>query len=76
MADKYWNSNVASDPRVRLEIGGQIYEREAVVVEDPAEIQIAIQALAAKYPLWKEQLAKPENERLDMALLRMDPRRD
>lgn len=73
--DKYWNSNVSSDPRVRLEMGGKIYEREAVVVEDPTEIQAALRALAAKYPLWQEMLAKPESERPDMALVRMDPRR-
>jgi hypothetical protein len=72
--DKYWNSNVSSDPRVRLEMDGKIYEREAVVVEDPAEFQAAVRALAAKYPLWQEMLAKPESERPDMSLVRMDPR--
>ena len=72
--DKVWNSNVDSDPRVRLKMGGKIYEREAVVVEDPAEVQVALQALAAKYPFWQEQLSKPESERPDMALVRMDPR--
>jgi hypothetical protein len=72
--NKYWNSNVSSDPRVRLEMGGKIYEREAVVVEDPVEFQTALQALAAKYPFWQEVLAKPESERPDMSLVRMDPR--
>ena len=72
--DKFWNSNVESDPRVRLEIGDKIYEREAVVLEDPAEIQVALRALAAKYPFWRDLLSKPESERPDMALLRMDPR--
>jgi hypothetical protein len=72
--DKAWNSNVDSDPRVRLKMGGKIYEREAVVVEDPAEVQVALQALAAKYPFWQEQLSKPESDRPDMALVRMDPR--
>ncbi len=72
--DKFWNANVESDPQVRLEIGGKIYEREAVVVEDPAEFQVAIQALAAKYPFWKEQLSKPMSERPDMAMVRLDPR--
>jgi len=74
--DKFWNSNVHSDPRVRLEMGGKIYEREAVVVEDPTEAEAAIQALAAKYPFWQKQLAKPASERPDMALVRMDPRSD
>ena len=72
--NKYWNSNVSSDPRVRLKMGGKIYEREAVVVEDPVEFRTALQVLAAKYPFWQEVLAKPESERPDMALVRMDPR--
>jgi hypothetical protein len=72
--DKVWNANVEADPRVRLQIGDKIYEREARVVEDPAEIQIALDALAAKYPFWREQLSKPESERPDMAMVRMDPR--
>jgi hypothetical protein len=72
--DKFWNSNVNSNPLVRLEMGDHIYEREAIVVDDPAEVQIALQALAAKYPFWQELLSKPESERPDMALLRMDPR--
>lgn len=72
--DKYWNSNVESDARVRLRIADKIYERTAVVVVDPAEVASAVDALAAKYPFWKEQLAKPESERFDRAIIRMDPR--
>ena len=55
-------------------MGDKLYEREVVVVEDPAEQQDALRALAAKYPFWKDQLSKPEGERFDMVLLRMDPR--
>jgi len=73
--NKYWNSNVDSDPRVRIEIGDALYEREAVVVEDPQEFRAALQALAAKYPFWADMLAKPEGERPDMAIVRLDPRR-
>jgi len=65
---------VSSDPRVRLKMGDKIYERKAVVVEDPVEFQAALRALAAKYPFWQEVLAKPESERPDMAMVRMDPR--
>jgi hypothetical protein len=72
--DKFWNANVDSNPHVRLKIGDQIYEREAVVLEEPAEFQLAFQALADKYPFWQELLSKSESERPDMALLRMDPR--
>lgn len=71
--NKFWNSNVASDPRVRLEIGGKIYAREAVVVDDPVEFRAALQALAAKYPIWQSVVSKPESERFDMAIVRMDP---
>lgn len=72
--NKYWNSNVASDPRIRLEMGDEIYELDAVVVDDPQEFQAALQALAAKYPFWQEMLSKPESERPDMAMVRLDPR--
>ena len=72
--DKFWNANVASDPSVRLQIGDKIYEREAVVIEDPAERRAAVQALAFKYPFWQKEISKPESERLDMAVVRMDPR--
>jgi len=72
--NKYWNSNVVSDPRIRLEMGDEIYELDAVVVDDPQEFQAALQALAAKYPFWQEMLSKPESERPDMAMVRLDPR--
>ena len=70
--DKYWNSNVESDSRVRLRIGGKLYEREAVVIEDAEEVNAAVNALAAKYPFWSDQLAKPKAERFDRAMIRMD----
>ncbi len=69
---KYWNSNAASDPRVRLEIAGKIYPREAVLVEDPIELKAALAAFAAKYPFWQDLLSKPESERPDMAIIRLD----
>jgi hypothetical protein len=72
--NKYWNNNVVSNPNVRIEIGGKLYERKAVAVEDPEEFQAAMQALAAKYPFWSEMLEKPESERPDMAMVRLDPR--
>ena len=61
------------DRRPGLRIGGEVVS-EAVVIKDPAEVQLAIQALAAKYPFWRDLVAKPASERPDMALLRMDPR--
>ncbi len=68
---KYWTRNVARDPHVRLEIGGRLYERRAVLVSDPAERAEALAAFARKYPFWKKLLDKPEQP--VMVLLRMDP---
>jgi hypothetical protein len=70
---RFWNRNVARDPRVRLEIGGRIYERRAVLVTDPSERAGALEAFAAKHPYWKELLAEPESERPTIVLFRMDP---
>ena len=72
--EKFWNRNVARDPNVRMKLGDRVYPLVAVVVEDPAELQSALALLAEKYPLWKDQLSKPESERFDMAMVRMDPR--
>ena len=48
-----WNENVIRDPRVRIKIGGKIYERNAVLVTDPAEQEGELQARAKKYPQLK-----------------------
>ena len=68
-----WNRNVVRDPRVRLGIGGRLYERKAVLVEDPDEWSRALEAFAAKYPFWQELAGKPESERPTLVFLRMDP---
>ena len=71
---KFWTRNVARDPRVRLEIGGAIYEREAVLVEDPAEYERALGAFARKYPFWHDLAQKPAEQRPSLFLLRMQAR--
>ncbi len=71
---KYWNSNVVRDPRVRLKIGGKLYPRKAVLVQDPAEFAAASRALANKYPFWAELLATDPQERKEFVIVRMDPR--
>jgi hypothetical protein len=48
-----WNENVARDPRVRLKIGDQLYDRTLIYVTDPAEKQAVLQAKAKKYPQQK-----------------------
>jgi hypothetical protein len=45
-----WNKNVARDPRVRLKIGNQLYERSVVHVTQPEIRSAVFQARAAKYP--------------------------
>lgn len=36
--DKIWTKNVARDPRVRMKIGGKIYEMTLVLIADRAEV--------------------------------------
>ena len=72
--ERYWNQNVVADPRVRLEISERIYERKAVLVEDPAEWQAVFDAFAAKSPFWADMAAQPEDTRPKLYFLRMDPR--
>ena len=57
---KRWPKNVARDPRVRLKIHGELYDRVAVRVEDEA--------------LMRRSLGIPASEPLaDVWLFRMDP---
>lgn len=71
--DKFWNQRVEADPRVRLSIGGRLYERRAAIVDDPNEQRIAMEGFALKYPFWRDMLSKPESERPKIAIVRMDP---
>lgn len=72
-AERYWNRNVARDPRVRLKIAGRLYERRAVLVEDPAEQRSVLEAFARKSEFWKQLAEKPAGERPKLIFLRMDP---
>lgn len=74
--ERFWNRNVVRDPRVRLQIGERIYERSAVLVEDPAEWRAVLDAFMRKSPFWKDLAARPEAERPRFHFLRMDPRPD
>jgi len=73
---RFWNRNVVRDPRVRLKIGERIFERQAVLVEDPAEWNEVLAAFGRKMPFWNDLAAKPESERPKIIFLRMDPRED
>jgi len=74
--ERYWNRNVVRDPRVRLKIAGKIYERKAVLVEDPAEWQAVLDAFERKSPFWKDLATQPESTRPKLYFLRMEPRDD
>jgi hypothetical protein len=71
--ERHWHRNVARDPRVRIEIGGRLYERRAVLVTDPAEWNAVLASFAQKFPFWKELTEKPEPERPKLIFMRMDP---
>ncbi len=59
---KRWPKNVQRDPRVRLKIGDQLYERRAILITDAAER--------------RRILRTPDGESLPegVAVYRMDPR--
>jgi hypothetical protein len=50
---RLWVEDIIRDPRVRLKIGGQIYERTLSLVSDPDEKAAVLQAKGKKYPQWK-----------------------
>lgn len=57
--DKRWTANVGRDPRVRLKIGGKIYEGTAVLVTDPVEVAAVMgrdPATRAKTPDGQERI--------------------
>ena len=69
---RFWHRNIARDPRVRVKVGDRVYDRRAVLVNDPAEQEAALAAFARKSPFWRDLLAKPDSERGTIVLLRMD----
>jgi hypothetical protein len=72
--EKFWNRNIARDPRVRLKIGDKIYLGNAVLVTDALEAQQLSDAFARKYANWREMLAAPQSERPKIYYIRMEPR--
>ena len=50
--DRGWNRNVMRDPRVRIKIGENLYDRQLSYVSDES-IRVAVHnELEAKYPAW------------------------
>ncbi len=66
---KRWPYDVLRDPRVRLRLGGRIFERRALRVQDPAAIARLRAAFARKYALAPDGLAA----RTEVWFFRMDP---
>ena len=48
-----WNQNVMRDPRVRLKIGNQLFERTVSWVTDATEKEAVLQTFIEKYPEWR-----------------------
>lgn len=65
-----WVRNVQADPHVRVRIDGALYERRAVRVTDPAEIEAVRAKLEAKYGLDPAE-RDPERE---IWIFRLEPR--
>ncbi len=67
---RYWNQNVARDPRVRVKIGERLFEGSASLVSDESEWDHAVEAFARKYPTFEEMRQKPGARWI---LLRFEP---
>ncbi len=50
---RYWNQNVMRDPRVRLKIGNQLFERTVSWVTDATEKEAVLQSFIEKYTAWQ-----------------------
>ena len=50
---KRWPKNVARDPRVRLKVDGQLYERNAVRITDPGELQRVVGEGAGDFAVFR-----------------------
>jgi hypothetical protein len=68
--ERGWVAYAVADPRVRIRVGGLVYERRAVRVTDPAEYDAARSALERKYELDPTE-RDPERE---VWIFRMDER--
>lgn len=44
-----WKHNVARDPRIRIKIGNNLYDRNAVYVTDPTEYWLVAESMNKKY---------------------------
>lgn len=68
-ARKRWPAEVEADGRVRLRVGGRLYERQAARITDPALATPVSEAFATKY-----KLELDEETAARAWLFRIDPR--
>lgn len=68
-----WNQNVQRDPRVRLGIGNRLYDRTAIPLTDPTDIDTVFRAYAAKYPNWQRVSEQPLEQRPTIYYWRIAP---
>jgi deazaflavin-dependent oxidoreductase (nitroreductase family) len=65
----HWVRNIAANPRVGLRIGVRVFGGRGRIVTDPAEAEVARDALVAKYqPGYPEDLAGWRNSALPVAI--------
>ena len=50
---RLWAEDIIRDPRVRLKIADQVFDRTLSVVDDPTEKAAVLAAKGKKYPHWK-----------------------
>ena len=50
---RLWVEDIIRDPRVRLKIADQVFDRTLSIVNDPVEKAAVLQAKGEKYPQWK-----------------------
>ncbi len=69
-SERDWVKNVSADPRVRIRIGGELYERTAVRVTDTGEYESTRAALEKKYELDP----KDRDAEREIWIYRLEPR--
>lgn len=48
-----WTGNLARDPRVRVKVGENLYDRSVSRLTDTAELAGVVQSMETKYPKWR-----------------------
>ncbi len=69
-SERSWVGHVTQDPRVRIRLGQQVFERIAVRVSDDQEYDVARTALETKY----EQSPENRDPERTIWIYRLDPR--